>query len=84
MFARIGMSAAVKQKVVTVPSNAVLTEGERTFVLIEESPGRFIRRQVKTGPDVEGNTVVQEGLLPNDRVVTGGVLLLSSAENGKQ
>jgi cobalt-zinc-cadmium efflux system membrane fusion protein len=84
MFASIRVGDAVKQKVVTVPASAILTEGERTFVLVEQSPGRFNRRQVKSGPPADSNTaVVQEGLRPNDRVVTTGVLLLSSAEGSK-
>jgi membrane fusion protein, heavy metal efflux system len=80
MFARIRVGDAVKQKVATVPSNAILTEGERSYVLLEESTGRFRRREVKSGREVEGNTVVESGLRPTDRVVTSGVLLLNSAE----
>jgi cobalt-zinc-cadmium efflux system membrane fusion protein len=80
MFARIRVGDAVKRKVATVPSNAILTEGERSYVLVEESTGRFRRREVKSGREVEGNTVVESGLRPNDRVVTSGVLLLNSAE----
>jgi cobalt-zinc-cadmium efflux system membrane fusion protein len=81
MFARIRVGDAVKQKVITVPSNAILTEGERSYVLVEESSGRFRRREVKSGREVETNTVVESGLRPNDRVVTSGVLLLNSAES---
>jgi cobalt-zinc-cadmium efflux system membrane fusion protein len=80
MFARIRVGDAVKQKVTTVPSNAILTEGERSYVLVEESSGRFRRREVKSGREVDTNTVVESGLRPNDRVVTSGVLLLNSAE----
>jgi cobalt-zinc-cadmium efflux system membrane fusion protein len=80
MFARIRVGDAVKQKVVTVPSNAILTEGERSHVLVEESAGHFRRREVKSGREVDGNTVVESGLRPGDRVVTSGVLLLNSAE----
>lgn len=84
MFARIRVGDAVKQRVVTIPSSAILTEGDRLFVLVEDSPGRFSRRQVKNGPEIDGNTaVVQQGLRANERVVTTGVLLLSSAEGGK-
>lgn len=83
MFAHIRVGEAVKRKVVTVPSNAILTEGERSFVLIEEAAGRFRRREVKSGREVEGSTVIETGLHPNERVVTVGVLLLSSAEGNK-
>ena len=83
MFAHVRVGEAVKRKVVTVPSNAILTEGERSFVLIEEAAGRFRRREVKSGREVEGSTVIETGLRLNERVVTVGVLLLSSAEGNK-
>jgi cobalt-zinc-cadmium efflux system membrane fusion protein len=84
MFARIRVGDAVEQRVVTVPSGAILTEGERAFVLVEESAGRFSRRQVKSGPEIGGgNAVVEQGLRAKERVVTSGVLLLSSSEGSK-
>ena len=83
MFARIRVLDAVKQQVVTVPATAVLTEGERSYVLVEESSGLFRRRQVKTGREIDGNTIVEEGLRPNDHVVTTGVLLLSNSGSNR-
>jgi cobalt-zinc-cadmium efflux system membrane fusion protein len=83
MFARVRVGEAVKQKVMTVPSNAILTEGSRSFVLVEASGGKFVRREVKAGREIGGDTAVEEGLAPTDRVVTSGVLLLSSAEGSK-
>jgi cobalt-zinc-cadmium efflux system membrane fusion protein len=83
MFARVRVGEAFKQKVVTVPSTAILTEGERSFVLVEESSGRFSRAEVQTGDEIDGNTTVERGLQMNARVVTSGVLLLSSSEGAK-
>ncbi|HEY2381616.1 MAG TPA: efflux RND transporter periplasmic adaptor subunit [Terriglobia bacterium] len=81
MFARIRVGSAAKEKAVLVPSPAVLTEGEHSFVLVEEAAGQFRRREVKAGPEIGGDTVVREGLRPDERVVTSGVLLLSSEGN---
>ena len=36
-----------------MPSNAILTEGEHSFVLIEEAAGRFRRREVKSGREIQ-------------------------------
>jgi cobalt-zinc-cadmium efflux system membrane fusion protein len=86
MFANINIGNAQKRKMLTVPSTAVLTRGQDSFVLREESNGRFRRCQVKSGRDLHGYTIIEAGLNPNDRVVTSGALLLSSglAEgNGK-
>jgi multidrug efflux pump subunit AcrA (membrane-fusion protein) len=83
MFASIRIGDAVKQRVLTVPSSAILTEGDRSYLLVEESAGRFSRRQVRSGREIEGSTVVEDGLHANDRVVTSGVLLLSNLEGSK-
>jgi membrane fusion protein, heavy metal efflux system len=78
MFATIRIGGAAKRNVPVVPSTAVLTQGADAFVLVEESPGHFRRKSVKSGKEIQKYTVVEEGLGPNDRVVTSGVLLLSN------
>ena len=83
MFANIHISGTTKRRVPTVPSTAVLTQGAASFVLREESPGQFRRRQVKSGREIEGYTVIEEGLDTNDRVVTSGALLLSNGAGGR-
>jgi multidrug efflux pump subunit AcrA (membrane-fusion protein) len=83
MFASIRIGNTVKRKLPTVPSSAVLTQGQDSFVLREESAGRFRRRQVKSGREIQGYTVIEEGLDSNDRVVTSGALLLSNSLGGK-
>lgn len=83
MFANIRISDAAKQKLPSIPSTAVLTEGSESFVLVEASPGRFRKQYVKSARDLQGYTVVTRGLRADDRVVTSGVLLLSNAFNRK-
>jgi len=83
MFASIRVGNTTKRKVPTVPSTAVLTQGPESFVLREESTGRFRRRAVKSGREMQGYTVIEEGLASNDRVVTSGALLLSNGLGGK-
>jgi RND family efflux transporter MFP subunit len=78
MFASIRITGAAKRRVSTVPSTAVLTRGAESFVLAEDSMGRFHKRKVKTVRDTQGYTIVEEGLASGDRVVTSGVLLLST------
>ncbi len=78
MFANVRIGGAGKRKVSTVPSTAILTQGAESFVLVEEAAGRFKRQPVKTGREIEGYTVVEDGLRGNSRVVTAGVLLLNN------
>jgi RND family efflux transporter MFP subunit len=83
MFATIRIGSAAKRTVSTVPSNAVLTQGAESYVLVEESKGRFRKRQVKSGREIQGFTVVESGLSATDRVVSSGVLLLNSGLDEK-
>ena len=83
MFASIRIGDTAKRKVNEVPTNAILTQGADSFVLLEESAGRFRRRPVKPGREIQGYTVIENGLGPNDRVATTGVLLLNNGANEK-
>jgi RND family efflux transporter MFP subunit len=58
----------------TVPDDALLREGAETFVLVEEGPGQYLRRNVVPGLAAAGRVEVQSPqLYPGDRVVvTGG------------
>jgi membrane fusion protein, heavy metal efflux system len=83
MFASMRIGNSVKRKVKAVPSTAVITQGSDSFVLREEPDGRFKRRQVKPGREVEGYVVIEDGLASNDRVVTSGALLLNNGLSSK-
>ena len=52
MFATIRIGGAAKRNVPVVPSTAVLTQGSESFVLVEESPGHFRRKGVKSGKEL--------------------------------
>ncbi|HWQ31472.1 MAG TPA: efflux RND transporter periplasmic adaptor subunit [Blastocatellia bacterium] len=77
MFAKIRIGAAVPQLVPVVPSSAILAQNNTFLVFVEEAHGRFRQRQVSTGRDLQGLTVIEAGLKPGERVATHGVLLLS-------
>ena len=83
MFANIRIGGATKRNVPVVPSTAVLTQGADSYVLVEQSPGHFKRKAVKSGKEIQQYTVVEEGLTSDDRVVTSGVLLLSNLFDSK-
>jgi cobalt-zinc-cadmium efflux system membrane fusion protein len=83
MFANIRVGRATRRKVLTVPSTALLTQGSDAFVMVEDSTGRFRRRQVIPGREIQGYNVIEKGLVANDRVVSSGVLLLSNGLEGK-
>jgi cobalt-zinc-cadmium efflux system membrane fusion protein len=81
MFANIRIGASTGTKAIIVPSAAVLTIGENSVVMVEQSPGHFRRQNIKTGREIHDFTVVNDGLHASDRVVTSGVLLLNNESN---
>jgi len=61
-----------------VPSAAVIADGARRYVFVEEARGRFERRQVVAGGERAGKTQILAGIAPGQRVVVDGSLLLES------
>jgi cobalt-zinc-cadmium efflux system membrane fusion protein len=76
MFARIKIIAAARLSVPVIPATAIVERGEKAVVLVEEAPGRFRKRQVEIGDEVNGNVVVNSGLKVGERIVTKGAILL--------
>jgi cobalt-zinc-cadmium efflux system membrane fusion protein len=89
MFARVLIGASVAPAVgsttVTIPSAAVLSDGNRRYVFVETSALTFERRDVRLadsdarfGGIAVTAVLVEEGLAAGDRVVTHGAFTLKS------
>lgn len=65
-----------------VPARAVLSDGEKRFVFVEEGPGAFRRTPVTVGRERDGAITVVSGLPDGARVVTDGSILLASLLSG--
>jgi membrane fusion protein, heavy metal efflux system len=76
MFARMKIIAAARKSVPVIPASAVVARGENSFVLIEEEPGRFRKRKVVVGHEVDGSVMIDSGLKVGERIVTKGAVLL--------
>ncbi len=61
-----------------VPTAAIVADGERRFVFVEEGRGRYRRQPITPGPERAGRTLILSGLAPGERVVSEGSLLLES------
>jgi len=78
MFASIRLSAAARTGI-TVPSSALLTSGNQSWVYVKKSPGTFTRRAV-TVRAIDGSSVeITSGLAAGEAVAVQGVLLLRDA-----
>lgn len=61
---------------VSVPAQAVMLVGNRRFVLLEESKGKFRQQAVEAGAERDGKVEVFSGVKQGDKVVVEGNLHL--------
>jgi cobalt-zinc-cadmium efflux system membrane fusion protein len=81
---RAGMMAQITLRVsaeagVTIPVSAVLIkDGKRRVVYVERPDGTFEARDVDTGRNQDGRVLILKGLVPGEKVVVRGALLLDN------
>ena len=61
-----------------VPEDAVLDTGTEQYVFVDKGNGYFEPRAVKRGGEAGGYFVIENGLRPGERVVTGANFLIDS------
>ena len=76
----VSMSFADLQadKVLLVPSDAVIQTGTRSVVMLAEDGGRFRPVEVETGIESGGQTAIRKGLQAGQRVVVSSQFLIDS------
>ena len=79
MFARVSIPTAEQRRAVTVPVDAVQQVDAQSVVFEQESPTRFIRRDVQTGDTAGGQIEIVKGLAPGAKVVSAGSFYLKTA-----
>jgi cobalt-zinc-cadmium efflux system membrane fusion protein len=79
-FAQVSFVEADTTHKIVVPTEAVVTDGQKSVIFVREEkrPGeyRFIRREVKAGRSRDGKTEILEGLKAGETFVAHGALLL--------
>jgi len=75
MFVKVTIATGTSQ-VLALPQSAVHREDGQTYVLVAKAEGGYERRLVKLGDDLDGFVEIREGIAPEDRVVSGGSILL--------
>lgn len=77
MLATMRISAAA-ERVLAIPSTAVVREQDKDHVYVEEAAGRYRLTPVRLGPAVEGWRPVHDGLKEGQRVVAEGAFHLNN------
>jgi multidrug efflux pump subunit AcrA (membrane-fusion protein) len=77
MFVRVSL-AGRPRPVLAIPRSALIPTGERQIAFVEQSPGVFAPREVKTGTQAKGFVEVLSGLVEGEIVVTSANFLIDS------
>jgi len=76
MFAKIELTDTGEQKTILLPSKSILTDGDRTKVIVASEGNVYRQRDVVVGPEIEGKVRVQTGIKPGEKIVTDGAIFL--------
>lgn len=77
MFVRASLQGKPRD-VLAVPRSAVIETGDRKIAFVEQSPGMYAPREVRTGASAGGFVEVLAGLSPGETVVTSANFLIDS------
>jgi membrane fusion protein, heavy metal efflux system len=76
MFAKVEVSDGGRRKVMSVASKAVLTDGDRTYVIAATEGNVFRIRRVDVGPETDGRVRILGGITPGEKIVTEGAIFM--------
>ena len=82
-----GMSATVdvrvqdKTNVVVIPTRAIRTEGDRSFVRLQQN-GQFVDREITTGVSNDFQTEVTSGIKEGDKIAARGTTQAPATDSG--
>ena len=60
-----------------IPYAALVQDGERTVVFVEQAPGQFVERDVTVGKRAGDVVRILDGVSPGDSIVVDGAMLLA-------
>jgi cobalt-zinc-cadmium efflux system membrane fusion protein len=76
MFAKIDVETPGGTKLITVPSKAVLNDGDKAMVVVASEGNVFRTRTVQVGPEVDSNVRIISGLSAGEKIVTSGAIFM--------
>jgi cobalt-zinc-cadmium efflux system membrane fusion protein len=78
VYARVRFSVQRPEAALEVPATAIVSDGEREYVYLQDKPGHFVRREVVAGSAHEGRMPIIKGLALGDTIVEEGGILLDN------
>ena len=84
MYATVEVLSDPGDTAITVPLDALFTEGESDWLFVAVGEGRYQKRPVRVGLRLKDRAVINEGLTAGERLVVDGALLLRTEEDATQ
>jgi Cu(I)/Ag(I) efflux system membrane fusion protein len=78
MYARVRVSSAKAQQVLTIPSEAVIRGGRFDRVVMKRGAGKYQSVRVEVGRESQGQVEILDGLTNGDIIVTSAQFMLDS------
>jgi Cu(I)/Ag(I) efflux system membrane fusion protein len=78
MFAAVHLNGATQDRVLTVPTEAVIKTGTRTVVIVADDATHFRPALVRVGAEHGGRSEILEGLSLGQNIVASGQFLIDS------
>lgn len=75
-FVNVTLMLGMRSQAVVVPSAAILTGQQGNFIFVVKTDRTVEPRNVTPGPQLNSETVMEEGILPGEQVVIDGQLRL--------
>lgn len=79
MFARVTLRAPADSRLLSVPVDAVVSDGQRSQVVVRAPDGTLALRPVDLGAEVDGHVQILSGVALGDEIVTRGALFAARA-----
>lgn len=83
MFANVALEDGTGQAVLLVPSEAVITTGQRSVVIVADGNGKFHPAEVHLGRESGGQYEILDGLTEGQTIVLSGQFMIDSESNLK-
>lgn len=78
MFAEIQFRVDSAAGATDVPASALVSDGNRQYVYVQDAAGRMARRPVVAGTTRQGEVTIVRGLTPGEKVIEEGAILLDN------
>jgi RND family efflux transporter MFP subunit len=78
IYAQMRFAVPPRPGTVEAPASALVSDGPRQFVYVQDSPGHFVRREVVAGSAREGKVEIAKGLEPGETLVEQGAILIDN------